>query len=368
MTLDPPSIDLNPKMRMFSVLIDFDCQVDTSDVYENSWAVDFLNFFQNVKQNNSRLLHLEVGESFTFAVTDDFKIYSWGLNDYCQLARKVLPNVTHNYPAQCKIFSEINPRLLSSGDEHTVMVDYCNETYVWGGNMAGQLGIGHSREPRSVIKLTSLKQGVKYVASKGRKSYLVTNDGKLYSWPNKDVNSKFSPALCKVIDSNISFSQVSCGQNFAIALTCNGLLYSRGTNNYGQLGLGDLRSREEFTLIDSLKDYGEKTVEISCGHQHSACKTATGKVFTWGSGLQGQLGVGSKKQAIKPVLVKAVEATLKAKSVQAGYYATYILFENRKVYQAGSVSATNTENMSFKLFNYEQKVALTDLRSSAKAN
>lgn len=368
MTIDPPSIDLNPKMRLFSVLIDFDCQVDTSDVYENSWAVDFLNFFQNVKQNNSRLLHLEVGESFTFAITDDFKVYSWGLNDYCQLARKISPSVTHNPPAQSKIFSEICPRILASGDEHTVMVDYCNETYVWGGNMAGQLGIGHSREPRSVIKLTSLKQGVKYVASKGRKSYLVSNDGKLYSWPNKDVNSKFSPAPCKVLDPNISFSQVSCGQNFAIALTSNGLLYSRGVNHHGQLGLGDLRNREEFTLIDSLKDYGEKTVEISCGHQHAACKTATGKVFTWGSGLQGQLGVGSKKQAIKPVLVKAVESTVKAKSVQAGYYATYILFENRKVYQAGSVSSTNTENMVFKPFHYEQKVLSANVRCLERAS
>jgi alpha-tubulin suppressor-like RCC1 family protein len=364
----PPSIDLNPKMRLFSVLIDFDCQVDTSDVYENSWAVDFLNFFQNVKQSNSRLLHLEVGESFTFAVTDDMKLYSWGLNDYCQLARKISSSVTHYEPAQCKIFSEVCPRMLACGDEHTIMVDYANETYVWGGNMAGQLGIGHSREPRSVIKLTSLKQGVKYVASKGRKSYLVSNDGKLFSWPNKDANAKFSPAPCKVMDSNVVFSQVSCGQNFAIALTNNGLLYSRGGNSCGQLGLGDLTDREEFTLVDSLRDYGEKTVEISCGHQHAACKTATGKVFTWGSGLQGQLGVGSKKSAIKPVLVKAVEATVKAKSVQAGYYATYILFENRKVYQAGAVASTNSENVSFRPFNYEHKVRDGNPRSLERVN
>jgi hypothetical protein len=356
----PPSIDLNPKMRLFSVLIDFDCQVDTSDVYENSWAVDFLNFHQMVKQTNSRLLHLEVGESFTLAMTDDFKVFSWGLNDFCQLARKIVPTATHNDPAHCKVLGEISPRMLASGDEHTVMVDYCNETYVWGGNMAGQLGIGHSREPRAVIKLTSLKQGVKYVASKGRKTYLVSNDGKLFSWPNKDVSCKFTPAPCRVVDANVAFAQVSCGQNFAVALTTNGLLYSRGLNAYGQLGLGDLASRDEFTLIDSLRDYGEKTVEISCGHQHAACKTATGKVFTWGSGMQGQLGLGSKKHAVKPVLVKAVESTVKARSVQAGYCSTYILFENRKVYQAGSVAATNSENMTFRPFNYEQKVGRRD--------
>ena len=343
-------------MRMFSILIDFDCQVDTSDIYENSWAVDFLNFFQNIKHSGSRLLHVDVGESFTFAITDDLKVYSWGLNDYCQLARKINPTTTHNGPALCRIFNEISPRMVCSGDEHTIMVDYSNDLYVWGGNMAGQLGIGHSREPRSVIKLTSMKQNVKYIASKGRKSFIVTNDGKLFGWPNRDVNFKFVPAPMKVSEPNVHFSQVSVGQNFAIALTSNGILYSYGSNHSGQLGLGDIVDRDGFYPVDSLKEYGEKTVEISCGHQHAACKTATGKVFTWGSSMQGQLGIGSRKNATRPVLVKAVEATIKAKSVQCGYYSTYILFENRKIYQAGSVSSTNSENVSFKPFNYEHKV------------
>lgn len=74
---------------------------------------------------------------------------------------------------------------------------------------------------------------MKYVASKGRKSYLVTNDGKLYSWPNKDVNFKFVPAPVRVTDPNAVFSQVSCGHNFAIAMTANGLLYSYGVNHSG---------------------------------------------------------------------------------------------------------------------------------------
>ena len=344
---------------MFSILIDFDCQVDTSDIYENSWAVDFLNFFQNVKHSGARLLHMDVGESFTFAITDDLRVYSWGLNDYCQLARRINPSLTHNGPAQCKILSDVAPRIMACGDEHSIMVDYANDVYVWGGNMAGQLGVGHSREPRSVIKLTSLKQNVKYVASKGRRSYLITNDGRLYGWPNKDANTKFVPAPMKIADPNVAFSQISCGQNFAIALTSNGILYSFGVNYSGQLGLGDTADREGFHPIESLREYGEKTVEISCGHQHAACKTATGKVFTWGSGAQGQLGIGARKNATKPVLVKAVESTIKAKSVQAGYYSTYILFENRKIYQAGAVASTNAENVYFKPFNYEQKVAET---------
>lgn len=353
---EPPNIDLNPKMRLFSILIDFDCQVDTSDVYENSWAVDFLNFSQSTKHSGSRLLHLDVGESFTFAVTDDCKLYSWGLNDYCQLARKINPVATHNEPGYCRIFNELSPRMVSCGDEHTIMVDYCNDVYVWGGNMAGQLGVGHSREPRSVIKLSSLRQNVKSVASKGRKSYLITNDGKMLSWPNKNSTYKFIPEPIRVSEPNITFSQMACGQNFVIGLTHNGLLFSSGSNSCGQLGLGDLEPRDRLCLVGSLRDYGEKTVAITCGHQHAACKTTTGKIFTWGAGSQGQLGIGTRKNATRPVLVKPVESTVKAKSVQAGYMSTYILYENRKIYHAGALASDNSENIQFKLFNYENKV------------
>jgi myosin-5 len=361
---DPPNIDLNPKMRMFSVVIDFDCQVDTSDIYENSWAVDFLNFFQNVKSKGSRLLHLDVGESFTLAMTDDMKMYSWGLNDYCQLARKIVPTYTHNEPQQIKILGEIAPRMIATGDEHTIMIDYSNEVYAWGSNMAGQLGVGHSREPRSVVKLTSLKQNVKYIAAKGRQSYLITNDGKLYQWPNLEAEHKFSPSQCRISDPMVSFSQISVGMNFAIALTTNGLLYSNGSNHSGQLGLGDQKERKSFHLIESLRDYGEKTVEISCGYQHSICKTATGKVFTWGSGAHGQLGVGVRKNAIRPVLVKTPDASVKAKSVQAGYHCSYLLFENRKIFHAGALASTNSENLHFRPFNFEHKVILFNVRYS----
>jgi hypothetical protein len=238
-----PSIDLNPKMRLFSVLIDFDCQVDTSDVYERSWAIDFLNLMKKFKEKNTRLLHMEVGESFTLAVNDDLKIYSWGLNDYMQLGRKIDPKVTHNEPKVCKPLVGIQPRIISSGDEHTIMLDYANDVYVWGGNTGGQLGLGHSRDNRDIVKLSSLGKSVKFVAAKGKKNYILMNEGDIYTWPNKSTAYKFVPTPAMVSDPGVKFSNISCGHNFAIALATNGLLYSYGDNQNGQLGHGDTLER-----------------------------------------------------------------------------------------------------------------------------
>jgi hypothetical protein len=107
---------------------------------------------------------------------------------------------------------------------------------------------------------------------------------------------------------------------------------------------------------------GEKVAEISCGHQHSICKTATSKVFTWGLGSSGQLGLGTRKGVNLPTHVKGKDQNIsyKARSVQATYCSSYILYETRKVFHAGSEASSNTENIYFKQLDYEPKVGAAD--------
>jgi myosin-5 len=355
---DVPSVELNPKMRFFTALIDFDCQVDTSDIYERSWAVDYLSLVQKLHREGSRLLHLEVGESFTLAINDDLKVYSWGLNDYLQLGRKIDAKTTHNEPKICRPIVGLHPRILSSGDEHTIMVDYCNDIYIWGGNSSGQLGLGHSRDTKNIIKLESLGKNIRSVTAKGKKNYIVAGDGNIYSWPNKNSAHKFVASPVSVLDQKAEFSQISCGHDFAIGMTINGLLYSFGENKNGQLGLGHTQETKEFQRIETLREYGEKITEVSCGHQHSICKTATGKVFTWGLGISGQLGLGTRKTAVIPVQVKGKDQTIsyKARSVQATYSSSYMLLETRKVWHAGPDSSSSGEDIYFKPLEYESKV------------
>jgi len=46
--------DFNPKIKLFSALIDFDCMVDTTDVYDQNWSVDYLNFITSLHNQNGR--------------------------------------------------------------------------------------------------------------------------------------------------------------------------------------------------------------------------------------------------------------------------------------------------------------------------
>ena len=48
-------------------------------------------------------------------------------------------------------------------------------------------------------------------------------------------------------------------------------------------------------------------VELSCGDEHTAVVTSSGRMFTFGSNDYGQLGLGHTMPVIKPSCVKAIK-------------------------------------------------------------
>jgi len=41
-----------------------------------------MNLIDDLHSKGKRLLHLEIGDSFSMAINEDKEIYSWGLNDH----------------------------------------------------------------------------------------------------------------------------------------------------------------------------------------------------------------------------------------------------------------------------------------------
>lgn len=304
-------------------------------------------------------MHLEIGESFTFAVNDDLKLFSWGLNDRHQLGRAFDAAQYHFKPKFAKIFQGLSPRLISSGDDHTLMVDYSDNVYIWGGNGHGQLGIGHTREIRSIVKLDSISGGVLSIASKGSKNYIVSAEGKILEWPHKGKENKYKPLIARVSEPFIKFTNISCGSDFAVAINDIGLVFSKGNNSESQLGHGDKRHRETFTLIEQFREIGEKIAEVSCGCQHTISRTSNGKIYTWGAGKLGQLGTGSNLNVSVPVHIQIQVLSgkkIKVQSVQAGFLCSYALLETGKIYHTGTNAFRDSNNSSFKNMPYKKKV------------
>lgn len=80
--------------------------------------------------------------------------------------------------------------------------------------------------------------------------------------------------------------QIACGLHHSVLLLQNGQVYSFGSNQYGQLGCGDILAKGNVQLVK----LPCSAVHIAAGSNHTAILTSKGEVFTFGNYQKGQLG------------------------------------------------------------------------------
>jgi len=89
---------------------------------------------------------------------------------------------------------------------------------------------------------------------------------------------------------NICIKQIECGESHTHLLSKDGSLYSMGSNQFGQLGLGfsaDVVSNVELpTYVKS----DVKFCSVSCGMSHSVALDKQGTCYGWGLSDQGAIG------------------------------------------------------------------------------
>ena len=96
--------------------------------------------------------------------------------------------------------------------------------------------------------------------------------------------------------------KISCGKMHSMCLSSKKKIFSWGTGLNGRLGLGtneDVLSPTEIQMLSNLR-----VIAISAGESHSAAITQTKKLYTWGNGSYGRLGTGFDTSSTKPVLVE----------------------------------------------------------------
>lgn len=110
-----------------------------------------------------------------------------------------------------------------------------------------------------------------------------------------------------IIDSlnNIHVKSITAGGNHSAAISQNGDLYTWGQGVNGQLGHGDRMDVHLPKLVRFLQ--GKKITMVSCSLYHSMGVTDNGQLYTWGSTNCGALGHGRlEDHSVSPKLVQAL--------------------------------------------------------------
>ncbi|CAE7789677.1 UVR8 [Symbiodinium sp. CCMP2456] len=184
---------------------------------------------------------------------------------------------------------------VSAGYMHTAAITDSGELWTWGGNSWGQLGVGDTTDRHAPVKVSVNGQKIVAVAAGFWHTAAITDSGELWTWGRNfygqlgvgDTKDRHTPVKVSVNGQKIV--AVAAGDWHTAAITDSGELWTWGSNNHGQLGVGDIKDRHAPVKVSV---NGEKIVAMAAGYMHTAASTDSGEVWTWGRNNYGQLGVG----------------------------------------------------------------------------
>ena len=122
----------------------------------------------------------------------------------------------------------------------------------------------------------------------------------------------------------------SVGQSHTITLSDDGVVYSFGQNDEGQLGLGHKKNVSFPRQIPDLP----KIKQVSCGENFTFCVDEEGFIWSFGRNSNGQLGIKSPSSLLIPQKIK--EDIPPVVSVSCGYSHTLIITNDSNLWSTGN--------------------------------
>eukprot|EP00300_Choanocystis_sp_HF-7_P009661 c16557_g1_i2.p1 GENE.c16557_g1_i2~~c16557_g1_i2.p1 ORF type:complete len:819 (-),score=174.17 c16557_g1_i2:634-3090(-) len=237
---------------------------------------------------------------------------------------------------------------LACGANHTAVVSVTGQLWTFGSGIYGALGHGDSQdvsEPKLVAALRGKR--ISSVACGTYHTICVSDNGSVYSmgWGNDgQLAAEDNETLC-LEPGPVAIEPtklIACGYQHSLALTYKGQVFAWGNNRSGQLGLGTSDDKAHHTpkLVAKLTEHS--ITFIACGGHHSAAIDARGRLFVWGGGVQGQLGVLTPGQDLPPHSLPAptlvppfADEGLAVESVSLGEYHTAVVTQDGELYTFG---------------------------------
>lgn len=263
------------------------------------------------------------GEFHSCAVTTTGELYTWGDGTHNVGLLGHGTDVGHWIPRRISGALEgLQIAYVSCGTWHTALITSMGQLFTFGDGSFGVLGHGDLKSiscPREVESLSGLKTiavacGVWHTAAIVEvivtQSSATVSAGKLFTWGDGDKSrlghgdkeARLKPTcVASLID--YDFYRVACGHSLTVGLTTSGKVWSMGNSVYGQLGNPNSDGRP--CLVED-KIASEHVLQVACGSYHVAVLTSRSEVFTWGKGANGRLGHGDIEDRKVPTPVEAL--------------------------------------------------------------
>ncbi|PPQ77413.1 hypothetical protein CVT25_010995 [Psilocybe cyanescens] len=251
---------------------------------------------------------IAAGNNHLLVLTTHGHIYSWGAGEQSQLGRKVMERrkIHGTVPEKVTLGTRIRKAtVVGAGAFHSFAVDDKGDVWGWGLNSMGQTGTGYASSEDSVVQLPKKIQ-----------------------------------KLSKEVLGDDVVIQIVGGTHHTLFLLQSGKVYACGRSSSGQLGLpeDDPAFKDQVDpdfvtepVLVPFPDSDDPVVQISCGSHNNSAVTRGGSLYSWGQGVQGELGLGDEEEVKTPqVVVRKDGGAWFAASVSCGGQHSIGLFRSKK--------------------------------------
>jgi alpha-tubulin suppressor-like RCC1 family protein len=251
---------------------------------------------------------VSLGTSFMAGVKTDGTLWTWGLNTSGQLG---LGNLTQ-FTSPQQVGSDTDWVQVECGNTFTIARKSNNTIYSCGNNSDGSLARGSINVNQTTFgqigtsNWIDIKCGYDFMATLSSTYYISFAGYNLYAEFGQNYMGGYyrSPTLAPSISYNNWISTGFFPYNSAniLFIKNDGTLWASGSNQNGQLGLGDTTTRTIIMQVGT-----DTWIKVACGGRSSATSSSfsagiksNGTLWTWGNNTNGQLGLGNNTQYTTP--------------------------------------------------------------------
>jgi alpha-tubulin suppressor-like RCC1 family protein len=287
------------------------------------------------------------GARGTIVLKSDGTVWTWGANFGGKLGignsvtnRMLVPVEVHGAGEVDYLHSVL---AIMGGEVHNLALKSDGTVWAWGSNFQGGLGDGTTNDSALPIQSgLNTVPPLTNVTKLGGRTYFnlaVKTDGTIWAWGmgtagqmgNGAATNCNSPV--QVLNSQPggainSPKQVSCGYTYGVVLLTNGAVWTWGTGVHGELGNDTTGSSFTPVQVAGLSN----VTAISSGWKHTLALKNDGTVWAWGFNSHGELGDGTANNQSNAVQVLNVSNIV---AVSGGDYNSIALRSDGTVWKWG---------------------------------
>jgi alpha-tubulin suppressor-like RCC1 family protein len=242
---------------------------------------------------------IAIGNAHGLALRADGVVFAWGANGDGRLG--------NGQESGAAVTAIRLPQLASvtavaAGLGFSMALRSDGAVFVWGQNVAGQLGLGDDT-PRAVPTQVPGLASIGAIAAGGGQAFAIRRDGVVFGWGNnRDGQLGLGSAASRgYVPSprpvgalaGLNVTAIAVGWFHTVALLADGSLRTFGASNIGQAGSPS--GVDGFGAFPSpIRPAGVDSVAaVAAGQYHTLALRRDGSALGWGNASEGRLGDGS---------------------------------------------------------------------------